>query len=157
MRPRLAVQDSALRGGNFSLRISPVRSGDAGLYEARVVYNAEALSCRVQLEVVTVTLSQPSPVVENEPLLLSCSSSHRASLEETCWFHNRHLLPTSRTFCFLRGAHFMLRPAMSDAGYWRCQLRYSDNEIISATYYLRILGNGPSNSIVYAAAGSAAD
>ncbi|NXR13668.1 LAG3 protein, partial [Semnornis frantzii] len=157
MRPRLSVQDSALRSGNFSLWISPVRSGDAGLYEARVGYNAEVLSCRVQLGVITVSPSQPSPVVENEPLLLSCSSSHRASLMETCWFHNRHLLPTSRPLCFLHGAHLVLRPAMSDAGYWRCQLRYSDNEVVSATYNLRVLGNGPSNSIVYAAAGSAAD
>ncbi|NXG48263.1 LAG3 protein, partial [Psilopogon haemacephalus] len=157
MRPRVSLQTSALRSGNFSLRISPVRSGDAGVYEARVVYDTEVLSCRVQLEVITVTLSQPSPVVENEPLLLSCSSSHGARLVETCWFHNRHLLPTSRTFCFAHGAHFVLRPAMSDAGYWRCQLRYSDDEITSATYNLQILGNGPSNPIVYAAAGSAAD
>ncbi|NXN10734.1 LAG3 protein, partial [Indicator maculatus] len=156
MRPRVAIQDSALRSGNFSLRISPVRSGDAGLYEARVAHNAELLSCRLQLGVVTVTPSQPSPVVENEPLLLSCNSSHQASLVETCWFHKRRLLPSSRTFCS-RGAHFMLRPAMSDAGYWHCQLRYSDNEIVSATYNLQILGNGPSNPIVYAAAGSAAD
>ncbi|XP_067997780.1 lymphocyte activation gene 3 protein [Melanerpes formicivorus] len=157
MRPRVTVPDSALRSGDFSLRISPVRSGDAGLYEARVAHNTELLSCRLQLGVVTVTLSQPSPVVENEPLLLSCNSSHRARLVETCWFHKGHLLPTPRTFC-LRGAHFMLRPAMSDAGYWRCQLRYSDDEVVSATYNLQILGfSGPSNPIVYAAAGSAAD
>ncbi|NXF93275.1 LAG3 protein, partial [Eubucco bourcierii] len=140
MRPRVSVQDSALRSGNFSLRISPVRSGDAGLYEARVGFNAEVLSCRVQLEVITVNLSQPSPVVENEQLLLSCSSSHQASLMETCWFHNRHLLPTPRTFCFSHGAHFVLRPSMSDAGYWHCQLRYSDNEVVSATYKLQVLG-----------------
>ncbi|NXP78319.1 LAG3 protein, partial [Ramphastos sulfuratus] len=157
MRPRVSVQDSALRSGNFSLRISPVRSGDAGLYEARVGYNAEVRSCRVQLGVITVSLSQPSPVVENEPLLLSCSSSHRASLVETCWFHNGRGLPASRNFCFSHGAHFVLRPAMSDDGYWHCQLRYSNNEVVSATYNLRVLGNGPSNSIVYAAAGSAAD
>ncbi|XP_009572768.1 PREDICTED: lymphocyte activation gene 3 protein [Fulmarus glacialis] len=158
MRPRVSVQNSALLNGNFSLRIDPVRSEDAGLYEARVAYNQEVQSCQVELGVITVTLSPPSPVVENEPLLLSCNSSHRASLVETRWFHNGHLVPTSRTFCSLHGALSFLRTAMSDAGSWRCQLRYSDNEIISATYNLQILGfDGPTNPVVYAAAGSAAD
>ncbi|NXI69444.1 LAG3 protein, partial [Anseranas semipalmata] len=158
MRPRVSVQDSALRNGNFSLRINPVRSEDAGLYEAQVVYNMEVQSCQVELGVVTVTLSPPSPVVENEPLLLSCNSSHRASLVETRWFHNGHPVPTSRTFYSLHGALSILRPAMSDSGSWHCQLRYSDNEIISATHNLQILGfDGPTNPVVYAAAGSAAD
>ncbi|KFP16262.1 Lymphocyte activation 3, partial [Egretta garzetta] len=158
MRPRVSVQDSALRNGNFSLRIDPVRSEDAGLYEAQVAYNTGVHSCQVELGVITVTLSPPSPVVENEPLLLSCNSSHRASLVETCWFHNGHLVPTSRTFCALHGTLSILRPAVSDAGSWRCQLRYSDNEIISATYNLQILGfDGPANPVVYAAAGSSAD
>ncbi|XP_010565873.1 PREDICTED: lymphocyte activation gene 3 protein [Haliaeetus leucocephalus] len=158
MKPRVSVQDSALRNGNFSLRINPVRSEDAGLYEAQVTHNTEVRSCQVELGVITVTLSPPSPVVENEPLLLSCNSSHRANLVETRWFHNGRLVPTSGTFCSSHGALSILRPAMSDAGSWRCQLRYSDNEIISATYNLRILGfDGPPNPVVYAAAGSAAD
>ncbi|KFV42158.1 Lymphocyte activation 3, partial [Tyto alba] len=109
-----------------------------------------------------VTLSPPGPVVENEPLLLSCNSSHRArlveQLVETCWFHNGRLVPTSRNFFPLHGALSILRPAMRDAGSWRCQLRYSDNEIISATYNLQILGfDGPTNPVVYAASGSAVD
>ncbi|KAM6098162.1 lymphocyte activation gene 3 protein [Theristicus caerulescens] len=158
MRPRVSVQDSALRNGNFSLRIDPVRSEDAGLYEAQVVYNTEVQSCQVELGVITVTLSPPSPVVENEPLLLSCNSSHRANLVETRWFHNGRLVPPSGTFCSLHGALSILRPTMSDAGSWCCQLRYSDNEIISATYNLQILGfDGPTNPVVYAAPGSAAD
>ncbi|XP_008933428.1 PREDICTED: lymphocyte activation gene 3 protein, partial [Merops nubicus] len=158
LRPRVSVQDSALRTGNFSLRIAPVRPEDAGLYEARVAYDSQLQSCQVNLGVVTVTLTPPSPVVENEPLMVSCNSSHQASLVETCWFHDRHLVPTSRTFCSLHGALSIFRPAMSDAGSWRCQLRYSDNEIISATYNLQILGfDGPSNPVVYAAPGSAAD
>ncbi|NXP05111.1 LAG3 protein, partial [Thinocorus orbignyianus] len=158
MKPRVSVQDSALRNGNFSLQINPVRSEDAGLYEARVAYDTEVQSCQVELGVITVTTSSPSPVAENEPLLLSCNSSHRASLVETCWFHNRPPVPTSRTFCSLHGALFILRPAMSDAGSWCCQLRYSDNEVISATYDLQILGfDGPTDPVVYAAAGSAAD
>ncbi|NWR65274.1 LAG3 protein, partial [Bucorvus abyssinicus] len=157
MRPRVSVQDSALLNGNFSLRIDPVRSEDAGLYEALVAYNTDVQSCQVELGVITVTLSPPSPVIENEPLLLSCNSSHQASLVEMCWFHNGHLVPTSRTFCSLHGALSILRPTMSDAGSWRCQLRYSDNKIISATYSLQILGfDGPTNPVVYAAAGSAA-
>ncbi|XP_062473671.1 lymphocyte activation gene 3 protein isoform X1 [Pezoporus occidentalis] len=158
MRPRVSLQDSALRNGNFSLSISPVRSEDAGLYEAWVMRNTKVQSCHVELEVITVTLSPPSPVVANEPLLLQCNSSHRASLVETCWFHNGRLVPTSRTFCSSHGALSILRPTMSDAGSWRCQLRYSDNEIISAMYNLQILGfEGPANPVVYAAAGSAAD
>ncbi|NWI32123.1 LAG3 protein, partial [Sula dactylatra] len=158
MRPRVSVQNSALHNGNFSLRIDPVRSEDAGLYEARVEYNTEVQSCQVELVVITVTLIPPSPVVENEPLSLSCNSSHRANLVETCWFRNGCLVPTSTTFCSSHGALSVLRPAMSDAGSWCCQLRYSDNEIISATYNLQILGfDGPTNPVVYAAAGSAAD
>ncbi|NXE95227.1 LAG3 protein, partial [Menura novaehollandiae] len=158
MKPRVSLQDSALRNGNFSLRIDPVRSEDTGLYEARVKYNTEVHSCHVELGIITVTLSPPNPVVENELLLMSCNSSHRASLVETCWFHNGHPGLTSRIFCSFPGALSILRPAMSDAGSWRCQLRYSDNEIISATYNLQILGfDGPTNPVVYAAAGSAAD
>lgn len=53
MRPRVSVQDSALLSGNFSLRIDPVRSDDAGRYEALVAYNADVQSCRVELEVIT--------------------------------------------------------------------------------------------------------
>ncbi|NXC17594.1 LAG3 protein, partial [Corythaeola cristata] len=158
MRPRVSVQDSALRNGNFSLRIDPVRSEDAGLYEAQVAYNTKVQSCQVELGVITVTLSPPSPVVENEPVLLSCNSSHQASLVETCWFHHGHPVSTSGTFCSLHGSLSVFRPAVSDAGSWRCQLRYSDGEIVSATYNLQILGfDGPANPVVYTAAGSAAD
>ncbi|KAM4790278.1 lymphocyte activation gene 3 protein [Cyanocitta cristata] len=158
MKPRVSLQDSALRNGNFSLRIDPVRSEDVGLYEAWVKYNTEVHSCHVELGVITVTLSPPNPVIENELLLMSCNSSHRASLVETCWFHKEHLGPTSRTFCSLSGALSILHPTMSDEGSWRCQLRYSDKEIISATYNLQVLGfDGPTNPVVYAAAGSAAD
>ncbi|NXC50392.1 LAG3 protein, partial [Penelope pileata] len=158
MRPRVSVQDSALRNGNFSLRIDPVRSDDAGLYEAHVAYNTEVQSCQVELGVVTVTLSPPSPVVENEPLLLSCNSSHRASLVGTRWFHNGHPVLSSGAFCSLHGTFCILRPTASDSGSWHCQLRYADNEIVSATHNLQILGfDGPTNPVVYAAAGSAAD
>ncbi|NWX60747.1 LAG3 protein, partial [Promerops cafer] len=157
MKPRVSLQDSTLRNGNFSLRIVPVRSEDVGLYEAQVEYKTEVHSCLVELGVITVTLSPPN-VIENELLLISCNSSHRASLVETCWFHNEHLGPTSRTFCSLSGTLSILHPAMSDAGSWRCQLRYSDKEIMSATFNLQILGfDGPTNPVVYAAAGSAAD
>ncbi|KFP73299.1 Lymphocyte activation 3, partial [Acanthisitta chloris] len=154
MKRRVSLQDSALRNGNFSLRIDPVRSNDAGLYEAWVEYNTEVHSCHVELGVITVTLSPPNPVVENEPLLMSCNSSHQASLVEACWFHNGQLGPS---FCSLSGSLSILRPTMADAGSWRCQLRYSDNKIISATYNLQILGfDGPTNPMVYAASGSAA-
>ncbi|NWS35192.1 LAG3 protein, partial [Polioptila caerulea] len=158
MKPRVSLQDSAVRNGNFSLRIDPVRSEDVGLYEAQVKYKTEVHSCHVELGVITVTLSPPNPVIENDLLLMSCNSSHRASLVETCWFHDKRPGPTSRTFCTLSGALSILRPAMSDAGSWRCQLRYSDKEIISATFNLQILGfDGPTNPVVYAAAGSAAN
>lgn len=156
MKPRVSLQDSALRNGNFSLRIEPVRSEDAGLYEARVQYKTQAHSCHVELGLVTVTLSPPNPVLENELLLMSCNSSHQASLVETCWFHKEDPGPTSRTFCSLSGGLSVLHPTMSDAGSWRCQLRYSDKEIISATFNLQILGfDGPNSPVVYAAAGSA--
>ncbi|NXO91464.1 LAG3 protein, partial [Certhia brachydactyla] len=158
MKPRVSLQDSALRNGNFSLRIDPVRSEDVGLYEAQVKYKTEVRSCHMELGVITVTLSPPSPVIVNDLLLMSCNSSHRASLVETCWFHNEHLDSTSRTFCSSSGTLSILHPVMSDAGSWRCQLRYSDKEIISATFNLQVLGfDGPTSPVVYAAAGSAAD
>ncbi|XP_065598286.1 lymphocyte activation gene 3 protein [Cyrtonyx montezumae] len=158
MRPRVSVLDSALRNGNFSLRINPVRSDDAGLYKAQVTYNTEIRSCQVELRVVTVTLSPPRPVIENEPLLLSCNSSHQASLVETCWFHNAHPVLTSGDFCSLHGTLCILRPTVSDSGSWRCQLRYADNEVVSVKHNLQILGfDGPTNPVTYAAAGSAAD
>ncbi|KAL2311363.1 hypothetical protein Nmel_003064 [Mimus melanotis] len=158
MKPRVSLQDSTLRNGNFSLRIDPVRSEDVGLYEAQVKYKTEVHSCHVELGVITVTLSPPNPVIENELLLMSCNSSHRASLVETCWFHDKHPGPTSRTFCSLSGTLSILHPAMTDAGSWRCQLRYSDKETFSATFNLQILGfDGPTNPVVYAAAGSAAN
>lgn len=53
MKPRVSLQDSALRNGNFSLRIDPVRSEDVGLYEAWVKYDTEVHSCRVELGVIT--------------------------------------------------------------------------------------------------------
>ncbi|XP_072183152.1 lymphocyte activation gene 3 protein [Excalfactoria chinensis] len=158
MRPRVSVLDSALRNGNFSLCINPVRSDDVGLYEAQVTYNKEIRSCRVELGVVTVKLSPARPVVENEPLLLSCNSSHHARLMETCWFHNGHPVLTSGASCSLHGAVYIHRTTVSDSGSWHCQLRYADNEIVSATYNLQILGfDGLTNPVVYAAAGSAAD
>ncbi|NXD14820.1 LAG3 protein, partial [Nothocercus nigrocapillus] len=158
MRPRVSVQDHALRNGNFSLQIDPVRLEDAGLYEAQVSYSNKVQNCQVELGVVTVTLNPPGFVVENEPLLLSCNSSHRASLVQTCWFHNGQLISSSGNLCSFHGTLSILRPTMSDSGPWHCQLRYSDNEIISVTHNLQILGfHGPVNPIVYAAAGSAAD
>ncbi|KGL75737.1 Lymphocyte activation 3, partial [Tinamus guttatus] len=158
MRPRVSVQDHALRNGNFSLQIDPVRIEDAGLYEAQVSYSNKVQNCQVELGVVTVTLNPPGFVVENEPLLLSCNSSHRASLVETRWFHNGQLVSSSGNLCSFHGTLSILRPSMSDSGPWHCQLRYSDNEIISVTHNLQILGfQGPVNPIVYAAAGSATD
>ncbi|XP_016153056.1 PREDICTED: lymphocyte activation gene 3 protein [Ficedula albicollis] len=158
MKPRVSLQDSSPRHGNFSLRIDPVRSEDVGLYEAQVKHQTEVHGCHVELGVITVTISPPNPVIGNELLLMSCNSSHRASLVETCWFHDKHPGPTSRTFCSLSTTLSILHPAVSDAGSWRCQLRYSDKEIISAAFNLQILGfDGPSNPVVYAAAGSAAN
>ncbi|NXI10141.1 LAG3 protein, partial [Irena cyanogastra] len=158
MKPRVSLQDPALRNGNFSLRIGPVRGEDVGLYEAQVKYKSEVHSCLVELGVITVTLSPPNPVAESEMLLMSCNSSHQASLVETCWFQNKPPGPTSRSFCSLSGTLSIFHPAMSDAGSWRCQLRYSDKEIISATFNLQILGfDGPTSPVVYAAAGSAAN
>lgn len=53
MKPRVSLQDSTLRKGDFSLRIVPVRSKDAGLYEAQVKYKTEVHSCHVELGVIT--------------------------------------------------------------------------------------------------------
>uniref|UniRef100_A0A8D2NP77 Ig-like domain-containing protein n=1 Tax=Zosterops lateralis melanops TaxID=1220523 RepID=A0A8D2NP77_ZOSLA len=157
MKPRVSLQDSALRNGNFSLRIAPVRSADVGLYEAQVTYRTEVHTHAATPNLLfAVTLSPPSPVIGNELLLMTCNSSHRASLVETCWFHNEHLGPTSRKVCSSSRTLSISRPAMSDAGSWRCQLRYSDKEIIFATFNLQILGE-LTDPVVYAAAGSAAD
>ncbi|XP_068813279.1 lymphocyte activation gene 3 protein isoform X2 [Struthio camelus] len=64
MRPRVSVQDPALRNGNFSLRIDPVRSEDAGWYEAQVAYNnKEVQNCHVELGVVTGFDGPINPIV----------------------------------------------------------------------------------------------
>uniref|UniRef100_A0A8C2YEM7 Ig-like domain-containing protein n=1 Tax=Coturnix japonica TaxID=93934 RepID=A0A8C2YEM7_COTJA len=152
MRPRVSVLDSALRNGNFSLCINPVRSDDAGLYEAQVFYNKEIRSCRVELGVVTGRRRWKT--LENHLDF----RSHHARLMETCWFHNGHPVLTSGASCSMHGAFYIHRPTVSDSGSWHCQLRYADNEIVSATHNLQILGfDGPTNPVVYAAAGSAAD
>uniref|UniRef100_U3JQ54 Ig-like domain-containing protein n=1 Tax=Ficedula albicollis TaxID=59894 RepID=U3JQ54_FICAL len=150
LEPRVSLQDSSPRHGNFSLRIDPVRSEDVGLYEAQVKHQTEVHGCHVELGVITGRRGWKTWRM----LILS----HRASLVETCWFHDKHPGPTSRTFCSLSTTLSILHPAVSDAGSWRCQLRYSDKEIISAAFNLQILGfDGPSNPVVYAAAGSAAN
>lgn len=79
-------------------------------------------------------------MVEGEPLLMSCNSSHRARLVETCWFHNGRLVPATKDFYSLHGALSILQPSVSDSGSWHCQLRYSDNVVVSATHDLQILG-----------------
>uniref|UniRef100_A0A8C3NT02 Ig-like domain-containing protein n=1 Tax=Cyanoderma ruficeps TaxID=181631 RepID=A0A8C3NT02_9PASS len=166
MKPRVSLQDSSLRNGNFSLRIAPVRSEDVGLYEAQVEYRTEVHSCHVELGVITGRRGWRTWRM----LILGLGRFHQASLVETCWFHNKNLGPTSRTVCSMSRTLSIFHPAMSDEGSWRCQLRYSDKEIISATFNLQILGelslcwlqlppcfDGPTNPVVYAAAGSAAD
>uniref|UniRef100_A0A8C3MV78 Uncharacterized protein n=1 Tax=Geospiza parvula TaxID=87175 RepID=A0A8C3MV78_GEOPR len=157
MKPRVSLQDPALRNGNFSLRIVPVRSEDVGLYEAQVKYRTEVHSCHVELGVITGRRGWKTWGM----VILGPGRFHRASLVETCWFHKEHLGPTSRTFCYMSGTLSIIHPAMSHAGSWRCQLRYSDKEVISATFNLQILGelsfDGPSSPVVYAAAGSAVD
>lgn len=158
MIPRASVKEASFRQGNFSLWIEPLLSDDAGHYEALVRYGKETQRCQVKLDVVTVTVNPPGLLVETEPLWLNCNSSHSAKLVGVQWFHNGSLVPISSRFQAHHGALSISRLSVSDSGPWHCELTYSDNEKVFATFNLQILGlAGPASPVVYAAAGSAAD
>ncbi|XP_067402446.1 lymphocyte activation gene 3 protein [Emydura macquarii macquarii] len=157
MMPRASVRESGFRRGDFSLWIEPLLSADAGHYEALVRYGEETWRCQLELGVVTVTLNPPGLPVETEPFWLNCNSSHPATLVGTRWFHNDSLVPIAGRFRSHHGALSISRPTVSDSGPWRCELTYSDDEKVSATANLQILGfAGPASPFVYAVAGSAA-
>uniref|UniRef100_A0A674IA38 Lymphocyte activation gene 3 protein n=1 Tax=Terrapene triunguis TaxID=2587831 RepID=A0A674IA38_9SAUR len=156
MMPRASVRETGFRQGDFSLWIEPLLSDDAGHYEALVRYGKETRRCQLELGMVTVTVNPPGLLVETEPLLLNCNSSHPAKLVGMRWFHNGSLVPISSRFRSRHGALSISRPTVSDSGPWRCELTYSDDERVSATFNLQILGNSTS-PVVYAAVGSAAN
>uniref|UniRef100_A0A452IPU7 Lymphocyte activation gene 3 protein n=1 Tax=Gopherus agassizii TaxID=38772 RepID=A0A452IPU7_9SAUR len=156
MMPRASVRETGFRQGNFSLWIEPLLSEDAGHYEALVRYGKETRRCQLELGMVTVTVNPPGLLVEAEPLLLNCNSSHPAKLVDMRWFHNGSLVPISSRFRSRHGALSISRPTVSDSGPWRCELTYSDDERVSASFNLQILGNSVS-PVVYAAVGSAAN
>uniref|UniRef100_A0A663F516 Lymphocyte activating 3 n=1 Tax=Aquila chrysaetos chrysaetos TaxID=223781 RepID=A0A663F516_AQUCH len=112
MKPRVSVQDSALRNGNFSLRIDPVRSEDVGLYEAQVTYGTEVRSCQVELGVITA-----SPSLAPASQLPPCPH-----------------FPGQSPSCRALPSHHPTLSSLSGSGF-----------------------DGPTNPVVYAAAGSAAD
>ncbi|XP_043357195.1 lymphocyte activation gene 3 protein isoform X2 [Dermochelys coriacea] len=158
MMPRASVRETSFRQGDFSLWIEPLLNDDAGHYEALVRYGKETRRCQLELGMVTVTVNPPGLLVETEPLLLLCNSSHPAKLVGMRWFHNGSLVPVSGRFRsrYGDGALSISRPTVSDSGPWRCELTYSNNEKVSATFNLQILGfAGPASPVVYAAVGSA--
>uniref|UniRef100_A0A8C0GY68 Lymphocyte activation gene 3 protein n=1 Tax=Chelonoidis abingdonii TaxID=106734 RepID=A0A8C0GY68_CHEAB len=158
MVPRASVRETGFRQGDFSLWIEPLLSEDAGHYEALVRYGKETRRCQLELGVVTVTVNPPGLLVETEPLLLNCNSSHPAKLVDMRWFHNGSLDPISSRFRSRHGALSISRPTVSDSGPWRCELTYSDDERVSASFNLQILGfAGPVSPVVYAAVGSVAN
>ncbi|KAM9171190.1 lymphocyte activation gene 3 protein isoform 1-T1 [Pangshura tecta] len=158
MMPRASVRETGFRQGDFSLRIEPLLSEDAGHYEALVRYGKETLRCQLELGMVTVTVNPPGLLVEMEPLLLNCNSSHPAKLVGMRWFHNGSLVPISSRFHSRHEALSISRPTVSDSGPWHCELTYSDDERVSASFNLQILGfSGPVSPVVYAAVGSAAN
>uniref|UniRef100_A0A8C4WDL3 Lymphocyte activation gene 3 protein n=1 Tax=Gopherus evgoodei TaxID=1825980 RepID=A0A8C4WDL3_9SAUR len=157
MMPRASVRETGFRQGNFSLWIEPLLSEDAGHYEALVRYGKETRRCQLDL-LRLVTVNPPGLLVEAEPLLLNCNSSHPAKLVDMRWFHNGSLVPISSRFRSRHGALSISRPTVSDSGPWRCELTYSDDERVSASFNLQILGfAGPVSPVVYAAVGSAAN
>ncbi|XP_037745659.1 lymphocyte activation gene 3 protein isoform X1 [Chelonia mydas] len=156
MMPRASVRETSFRQGDFSLWIEPLRNDDAGHYEALVRYGKETRRCQLELGMVTVTVNPPGLLVETEPLLLLCNSSHPAKLVGMRWFHNGSLVPVSGRFRSRDGALSISRPTVSDSGPWSCELTYSNDEKVSATFNLQILGfAGPASPVVYAAVGSA--
>uniref|UniRef100_A0A8C3SYG4 Lymphocyte activation gene 3 protein n=1 Tax=Chelydra serpentina TaxID=8475 RepID=A0A8C3SYG4_CHESE len=159
MMPRASVRKTGFRQGDFSLLIEPLLRGDAGHYEALVRYGKETRRCRLELGMVTgtrMTVNPPGLLVETEPLLLHCNSSHPAKLVGTRWFHNGSLVPVSGRFRSRHWALSISRPTVRDSGPWSCELTYSDDEKVSATFNLPILGfAGPASPVVYAAVGSA--
>ncbi|XP_074839706.1 lymphocyte activation gene 3 protein [Carettochelys insculpta] len=158
MTLRASVREPNFRQGDFSLRIKPLLHDDAGHYEALVTYGQETLRCQLELGMVTVTVNPPGILLEMEPLWIICNSSHPAKLVGTRWFHNGSLVPISGRVQSHHGVLYISKPLVSDSGPWLCELTYSDDEKVSATFDLQILGfAGPASPVVYAAAGSAAN
>ncbi|CAI5796970.1 activation gene 3 [Podarcis lilfordi] len=152
---RATVWDPGFIRGNFSLRIEPLRKEDAGTYVAVVKFAKEVLRCQVELGVVSVTPDSPGPLIESEPIQLTCNSTHPETPQEIRWFHAGLLIASSGWFCSLNQTLVISRSFRSDSGPWVCELTFADGERIYATYNLKVIGFAePAVSVVYAAAGS---
>ncbi|XP_053227813.1 lymphocyte activation gene 3 protein [Podarcis raffonei] len=152
---RATVSDPGFIRGNFSLRIEPLQKEDAGTYVAVVKFAKEVLRCQVELGVVSVTPDSPGPLIESEPIQLTCNSTHPETAQEIRWFHAGLLIASSGRFGSLNQTLVISRSFRSDSGPWVCQLTFADGEKIYATYNLKVIGFAePAISVVYAAAGS---
>nr|XP_056704402.1 lymphocyte activation gene 3 protein [Euleptes europaea] len=155
MMPRASVQDTDFLRGNFSLQIRPTSRDDAGRYWARVEYGSQVHCCALKLEVVSATANPPGPVVESEPVKLTCNSTLPEKPKKIQWFHDSQLITTSGRFQPVDQTLFISRSMGSDSGPWVCELTYAGGERVSVTHHLQVLGFPvPAHPVVYAAAGS---
>ncbi|XP_015264080.1 PREDICTED: lymphocyte activation gene 3 protein [Gekko japonicus] len=155
MMSRASVQDRDFLHGNFSLRIEPASNDDVGRYTARVKYGSKVHRCELRLDVASVTANPLGPLVESEPINLTCNSTLPEKPIKILWFRAGHLITTSGRFRVAEQSLFISRSMGSDSGPWICELTYAGGERVSATHHLQVLGfAGPTFPVVYAAAGS---
>uniref|UniRef100_A0A8D0E1D5 Lymphocyte activation gene 3 protein n=1 Tax=Salvator merianae TaxID=96440 RepID=A0A8D0E1D5_SALMN len=166
---RATVLDSGLLSRNFSIQIKPLLEDDAGTYETLVKnaacddnHRAVYLVCFITLftcqdSFLSVIANPHGPLVESEPLQLTCNSTHPGNPRKISWFHTGRLITTSGRFHSLDQSLFISRSARSDSGIWICELTYADGERISAMYNLEYIGEKfiePSVPVIYTAIGS---
>ncbi|KAL8202771.1 UNVERIFIED_CONTAM: hypothetical protein K2H54_025027 [Gekko kuhli] len=155
MMSRASVRDQDFLHGNFSLRIEPTSNEDMGRYTARVKYGSKVHRCELRLDVASVTANPPGPLVESEPVNLTCNSTLPEKPIKIRWFRAGHLITTSGRFRAVDQSLFISRSMGSDSGPWVCELTYANGKRVSVTHHLQVLGfAGPTFPVVYAAAGS---
>ncbi|XP_075920938.1 uncharacterized protein LOC142923839 [Petromyzon marinus] len=157
LRPRAAMRRGrgAFLLGDFSLRLGPLRPGDAGAFTCRL---HEAGSGRrdytrtLRLETVQVVPSHRGPFSPRSPLALSCALSHwpQPRPPRVTWSlrglplamgpqprHRRRLGDGGRSVAIRR-----LR--LDDAGAWACHVTAPGGATATATFDLRFRDDGAS-------------
>ncbi|XP_060092331.1 lymphocyte activation gene 3 protein [Heteronotia binoei] len=140
MMSRVSVQDRDFLHGDFSLQIEPTSIDDMGRYTARVEYGSKVHCCKLKLDVASVTPYPLGPLVESEPVNLTCNSTLPKKLIKIHWFHAGYLITSSGRFQAADQSLFISRSMASDSGPWVCELTYSGGERVSATHHLQVLG-----------------
>ncbi|CAN0412653.1 unnamed protein product [Lampetra fluviatilis] len=146
LRPRAAMRHGAFLLGDFSLRLGPLRPGDAGAFTCRL---HEAGSGRrdftrtLRLETVRVVPSHRGPFSARSPLSLSCALSHWPQPLRVTWSLRGLPLatgpqPRRRRRLGDGGRSVAIRRLrLDDAGAWACHVTAPGGATATATFDLR--------------------